>query len=298
MKIRLLSRQQIDPKKWNDLILECHDPEIYAQSWYWDAVTDSRWSALVSGDYDAVMPLYIKKMWGLPYITQPFLCQYTDIYSKEIPDEKQIRSFLNNVPKRVLKTAFNFNNALPDGIMRQYHVTKRHNQTLSLSLPYVELKKAYNRSTIRNIRKSAEAAVEIQYCDNPDDAYNFIRKYDETGWMNFHKDAGHHLIKAANTHTRVIGQTTSLNGVMVGAGIFIYFGKKIYWLMSAINDTGRQNSIMYRMLDDFIQFHAKSDYTLDFCGSSIPNVAQRNLGFGAVTNDYCLLKRKWFTIFT
>jgi hypothetical protein len=40
------------------------------------------WDALVWGDYEFVMPLPVRKKWGIQYVYQPLFCQQLGIFPK------------------------------------------------------------------------------------------------------------------------------------------------------------------------------------------------------------------------
>lgn len=279
---------------WNKLIAKSKNADIYGLSWYLDAVTDCSWSALVMDGYSAAIPLYIKKKWGMQYITQAYLCQYCKIYSESEITSDLVSQFLNAIPGRMIKTEFNFCQTVPEHFLQRYSVTAKYNQSLSLNARYDDVRKSYNRSTIRNIKKSQNLDVEISYNNPPLEVYDFIVRHDSSGWMKIHEESGKQLVISAYEKTPTAFQTALSGEEIIGAGIFFFDRNRIYWLMSAISKAGRANSIMFRMLDDFIRQYTGKGYTLDFCGSSIPDVAQRNRGFGADTSEYYHLKKKLF----
>jgi hypothetical protein len=294
MNIRLLKRQDIDTSMWNQLITKSKNADIYGLSWYLDAVTDSSWSALVMDGYTAAMPVYIKKKWGLQYITQAFMCQYCSIYGASEITSDLVYKFLNAIRGCMIKTEFNFCHTVPEHLLQRYSVTAKYNQSLSLGERYEDIRKSYNRSTIRNIRKSQNLSVIIRYDYPPLEVYDYIVRHDVSGWMKIHEASGKQLVSSACEHTSTVFQTALSGDEIIGAGIFFFDRNRIYWLMSAISNTGRAYSIMFRMLDEFVRQYSGKGYTLDFCGSSIPDVAQRNRGFGADTSKYYHLKKKLF----
>ncbi len=62
--IKLLSNDQIDRALWDKTIESSPYGMIYALSWYLDIVCPD-WEALVSDNYEQVMPLPVKKKMGL-----------------------------------------------------------------------------------------------------------------------------------------------------------------------------------------------------------------------------------------
>jgi hypothetical protein len=260
---------------------------MYGMSWFLDAVTNSGWHAIVSGDYEAVMPVYLKRKWIFPYITQPFLCQHCGPYSTK---PVNIRWFIEALPAFLLKSVFNL--AISESqTIQGYKLSKRTNQYLNLHQPYEVLYQAYNRSTKRNIGRSGRSETEITESGELDRVYHFLWQNDDTGILKKHKQTLHALMKAASENAEVIFQSASVDGAMAGAGFWILFQNRIYWPASAVNAVGREHRIMFAMVDQVIRKYAGQNRILDFCGSSIPNVAMRNAGFGASENLYSYLNK-------
>ena len=64
-RLKHLKREDIDVKKWDDIIKNAVQSRIYAFSWYLDAMTDGKWSALVIDDYVSVFPILVKNIFLL-----------------------------------------------------------------------------------------------------------------------------------------------------------------------------------------------------------------------------------------
>ena len=75
-ELRYLKHKNIDPVKWDQCISKSLSENIYGYHWYLNAVADYQWDAIVMDDYNAVFPLPVRKKFGLPYIYQPFFCQW------------------------------------------------------------------------------------------------------------------------------------------------------------------------------------------------------------------------------
>ena len=80
--IRYLNRNEIETEKWDHCILQSTNGLIYARSFYLDAMAEN-WSALVSGDYEAVMPLTWNMKYGFTYLYQPYFTKTLGVFGKE-----------------------------------------------------------------------------------------------------------------------------------------------------------------------------------------------------------------------
>ncbi|NJN50342.1 MAG: hypothetical protein HC798_04365 [Polaribacter sp.] len=95
--IHYLKRHQIDNQKYDDCITKSLQSNIYAFSWYLDIVADN-WDVLVLNNYEAVMPLPIRKKWGINYVYQPFWILELGIFSVNKTIDYQ--SFIDEITKR------------------------------------------------------------------------------------------------------------------------------------------------------------------------------------------------------
>ena len=74
MKIQHLRHKDIDFEKWDNAMNLCTNRLCYANSWFLNIVSP-KWEALVSEDYNYLMPLPVKRKYKIPYIVQPHLAQ-------------------------------------------------------------------------------------------------------------------------------------------------------------------------------------------------------------------------------
>jgi len=159
MKIELLNREDIDIKKWNNSIATAHNGLIYAYSWYLDITADKNWKALVSANYEHVMPISVNKKFSFSYIYQPFFTQQSGIFSKNNIDTKTIIAFKLIIENKYkyINTNFNFANTFPE----YKEISQKTNYILSLSSEYETLKKAFSKNHMRNINKSYKNGLSI-----------------------------------------------------------------------------------------------------------------------------------------
>ena len=105
MELRLLARDQINVECWDILIKESQYSVFYAYHWYLDVVC-AEWQAIVWQDgahYQMVMPLPIKRKWGMVSIEQPLFCPYLGLFSKVAITPEQTQAFL-----QVLNQSFSY----------------------------------------------------------------------------------------------------------------------------------------------------------------------------------------------
>ena len=138
--IRYLERNEIDTVKWNDCIRKAPNGLIYARSFYLDAMAEN-WSALVSGDYQYVMPLTWNKKAGFKYLYQPYFTKSLGAFGSS-SQSIEISSFLNAIPGmyRYWDIDLNENNFVSMDIPKLRQRTRR-NYLLSLTNNYEQISK-------------------------------------------------------------------------------------------------------------------------------------------------------------
>ena len=67
-------------------------------------------------------------------------------------------------------------------------------------------------------------------------------------------------------------------------------------LNSINNELGRENNATFFAVNEFIKNNSETDLILDFEGSNIDSIRQRNVGFGATDEFYSYFKYRNFPI--
>jgi hypothetical protein len=291
MELRLLQREEIDDEKWDNYIANSSQSNVYGLTWYLDAVTQGRWQALVSGDYDIVLPFLKKSKYFLPYITQPFLCQRLGLFckEKEIPADV-IDAFYDKLSAKVVKydvlTTGNFSLKLKHGI--------KENHIIDLTLSYENLANKYNRNTNRNLAFAKKVeSQKVTYHAHTTTQIDFLKDNDPTLLINKNHTKVESLIKSAISLKSGFLISVMENNEIRSAAFFLTFGNRIYFLLCASDPRGKEIKSMYLLIDHVIKRYAEEYKIFDFTGSNIKNIAQRNLGFGASVERYYHIFGSW-----
>src|ERR1700712_3420862 len=78
--IKLIRSSALDRDKYRACLHGSLYPTGYAEPFYLDRMA-KQWSALVLGDYDAVMPLPWNRKWGFRYVYNPAFVPQLGIFS-------------------------------------------------------------------------------------------------------------------------------------------------------------------------------------------------------------------------
>ena len=152
--IKHLKHGEIDLEKYSATIINCAWGRIYALPWYLDIVSPN-WEALANEDYSTVMPLPVKKKYGINYITQPYLCQQLGVFSTSTPEKWIFEEFYNKIPFIISRFQGNSCDSViyPQKSLRPNFFL----DTSTLSDP----SDGFNKNTIRNLKKAEKSGNTI-----------------------------------------------------------------------------------------------------------------------------------------
>jgi len=283
--IKFLNRNDIDVRRWDELISESQCETIYPYSWYLDTVA-SRWSALVVDDYKFVMPVVWKKKYGLKYMYQPFYTQQLGVFSKEYVDPTLIRELLSVLYRKFRFGNVNFNTKNLVSEEKYIAVYDKSNYVLGLDRKYEEIAAGFSTNAKRNIKRANEENGVIEKDLSSEEVLAFKIENDlikrsegEYEW----------LLNLMNTILRnKAGAIYAIRdtGKIIAAAFFAFSRTRGIYLVSASNEGGKEKRSMFKIVDVFISEHAGSELLLDFEGSNIPSVARFFAGFGARPEIY------------
>ena len=282
MQITHLRHNEIDFQKWDVCILKACNSLIYAESWYLDIVS-SGWEALISDDYEYVMPLPVKRKFGIPFLIQPPLTQQLGVFSAKKIDENIVERFIQKIPYWSYHLNLNEGNIANSGI-------KRPNFVLDLSKNYDELTSAYSKNTKRNIKKANSQYVEVE-ADLP--VNDFVEFYysTEKNYTNFSKILICRIIKKAFEKGKItLYGTYNLKKELTSILALLHSSQRLIYLLPVSNEEGKETSAMFKVIDEIIQNHAMDKSILDFEGSKIQGIARFYQGFGAELKPYTEIK--------
>ena len=284
LEIQHFKNHQIDKKKWDSAIENSDLPLIYALSWYLDIVSPE-WEALVYGDYDALMPLTVKRKWGIRYVVQPNFAQQLGCFCKKAYSNVQ-NDFINKITElyQYCNIQLNYTNQ----IISNYKFQIRINCELDLSESFQE---NYNTNTKRNIAKANKIDLE------------FVKDFDPTQLIDFIK---HNSVENLNKTQFQILKQIIIESIKHGVGqsysilnekkeilaVAFLLNKfdRITYLASASNTEGKEKRAGFYLMNELLKLYSNSNIIFDFEGGNLPNTANFYKGFGAKEREYYGLK--------
>jgi hypothetical protein len=283
MLILHLQNKTIDYKRWDTCISQSNNHLTYAYSWYLDIVSP-KWEALVSENYDFIMPLPVKSRYGFPYLIQPVLTQQLGIFSKKEITEKIVEEFIKQIPYFSYELNLNEKNFYENGLVFP-------NFILNLSQPYEQLSAGYSKNTHRNIEKALKLHLKI-YSDITSDLFLSFYFSVVTHFLSPKQPILEKLI-----NTGIDKKALTLYGVfsesneLISELCVLHSADRITYLLPVSNSEGKNSSAMFLLIDTIIRENAGKHKILDFEGSQIEGVARLYRGFGARFHPYYRLKK-------
>jgi hypothetical protein len=276
--IKHFKHSDIDFERYSATISNCAWGRIYAMPWYLDIVSPN-WEALANEDYSIVMPLPVKKKYGLNYLTQPYLCQQLGVFSTSTPEKWIFEEFYNKIPFRISRFQGNSCDSAiyPEKSLRPNFFL----DTSTLSDP----SEGFNNNTIRNLKKAEKSGNTIseisvdEYID-----FSFVNNRDVYSevLLPILKKLSNGLIE--NKHGKIYA--CRKDNALTAAVMIASFKNRIYYLSPVSSALGKEIQSMTFLVNTLI-FEAKNkNMVIDFEGSSIEGVARFYAGFGSQKEFY------------
>lgn len=271
---------------WDATVRVASSGMPYAYSWFLDAVSP-QWEALATPDYSYVMPLPIKRKFGIAYVIQPRWTQQLGVFSKESVTTEIVNEFLRHIPYLSYDFNLNFGNV---GAFKSLP-----NRIIDLSASYSVIQQAFSKNTKRNIGKAEQSGLTVQTIDYPI-LVDFWRS--QNG--NMPAELGHKLpllCEAAQQHKMGVsyGVFTPKHD-LVATLMTLETDARIIYLVPTSNRLGKELCAMFLLVDYLLKTNAGTAKVFDCEGSQIPGVSRFYEGFGAVLQPYFTVNRcrpKW-----
>lgn len=278
MEILYVKNQAIDKQRW-DATIEA-DPKglPYAYSWYLDKATSGNWDALITPDYEFLLPLpWNRKIFGLHQIYAPLLTQQLGIAGPNLSEIITL-NFLNSIPNKFKKIVLPLNQQINNPAFRT-----KTNLIISLKKEYQIIQQGYKKNLVRGIR-TAKEKTSINESQMINDLLTF---YQQTlkGHLNFSNNDWqkiHQIVHSIHKHLETLMlEIRNEKGQRLALGIFVITKKRIVYLLGCANPEGRKSFSSSYILDTVIRQYSNTNRIFDFEGSDIPGVYKFFKSFGS-----------------
>ena len=288
MEINYLKNDQINFVKWDNCINNAHNGSIYAFSWYLDIICEN-WEALVSKDYEFVMPILHKKRGNFHFTYNDFLSRQLGVFSTQLLNEEVVNAFLLKLSSVYKLFTINLNkyNKVKKSLFAQ-----RIQQTYEFDLiwNYQTIQENYSHEVQEAIIQGKKHKISVIKNIRPNDFLELTREKSVRVSYPVKKGDMERLRKIiAFVYRHGLGEIyaayTSENE-LCAACLFLKSNRKTNLIYSALTSTGEKHSAMHYLIDYYIKKHAEKILTLNFENLNVADKKKFCEGFGAETFYY------------
>ena len=288
-RLRYVRHGDINFARRDECIYNADNSRVYATGWYLDRAAE-KWDALVWDDYAFVMPLPVKRKFGIKYLYQPLYCQQLGIFPR--PPAEIALQFYHHIFKRFRYSEIQLNSYnLPVKQFEKATFTPRKNHLLHLNTDYEVLISGFSKNTHRNIIKAGFNGLSYIEGIRLEDFIEFKQKnrtYDlsEKELQKLKSIIAYSQYKGFG---RIVG-VYSLDNILQAAVFFLRWKDRVIYLNAVSGKEGKEARAMFLLMDYFLKSCSGKDLTLDFEGSTVPGIARFFEGFGATPETYYQMK--------
>lgn len=278
--IRRVRYQDIDFEKYTFCLENSAQKNFYAQKEILDQLSGN-WEILVLNDYESVMPVHLKKKFGLNIVLMPLFCQQLGIFSKvDDPAINQLFYQFLNGKYRVFNYSFNENNRFETEIrLKKNYIIDR--------TEYKALRKSYfkgRKSTVKTAQN--HSFLELDYDDSIREYISKFRKgLDKGGDYRVFLD----YLQFLNNKKMLLLCGSFLEEELTSLAVVVETENELF-LLALINNTEMKdhNGASY-LIDQIIQKNIPLK-SVNFMGSSIRGIEIFFKSFGAGNRPFRVIQ--------
>ncbi|MFT4033230.1 MAG: hypothetical protein QM669_12475 [Siphonobacter sp.] len=293
MVLQLVRRAQLNISDYDACVRASSEGTIYGLSWWLDIVSPD-WDTVVWKDgnqYKAVLPIPIRKRYGIRFVHQPLFCQFLAIYSADPLSETNQKAFLNFVLKQYRFVA-SFQLAgepfLQDGPTLK--ITKFCTYTLSLERPYASISAGYNRDRKMNLKRSGKVAWQRVKGTEIQTLGTIFRAEHENQIVGGADQSAYELLEELfkATEQRHCSELwyAELDGLRQAGTWLVTWKNRCIYLFNAATQVGRNGNARTYLLDQYFRQMAGQAIVFDFESPAIDDIAGFYASFGGKAEPY------------
>jgi hypothetical protein len=286
--IRYLRREEIDSSRWDKCIRNANNGLIYARTFYLDAMA-ANWNGLILGDYDAVMPLTWNRKFGFAYLYQPAFTAQLGVFYQNDSDRSLSDLFLTQSKKhfRFCEIHLNYGNTIPEA-------RQMANYVVELEKTYEQIRLGYKKRLLENLREAESYLLHYGSGTNFRETIRLFQKLYGSRLSHIRESDYNHFEKLCGEleHRDMIfiRQVRDESNELLNSSLFFVDDKRIYNIMSASPQSGREKRAHFYLLDQLFAEFANKKLLFDFEGSDVPGIAEFYRKFGSFNQPYPFLK--------
>lgn len=282
------SHQEIDFEAWDRCVASTESPQPYGFSWYLNWVAPE-WSAVVYGNYEAVLPVFAQKKYRTSFSTRPFGTQQLGPYAKVPLTGELLSAMVSFAMQHLYYGEFFLSHGTP--LPGHWNPRTLPNLELELNRTTEVLRSSYSKQIKRNLKKAARAEVQWAQWTTIEEAVQ-LWKREVQGKTKIADSQLERLTKLLEfCHYQRRGYLLSLTdsgNSLVAAQFWIVYQGRATLLLNASTPWAKAEGLPSMLVDHAIALWSGSVQVVDFEGSSIPGLHRFYSGFGATSRPYFL----------
>lgn len=285
--IKYIKNNEIDSIMWDRCISRSHNGNVFGYSWFLDSVCDT-WDALVLGNYNAVMPIPLKKNFLFSRILHPDFFIKTDIYQAKDFNIEIVKNFIQKIPENFKSVEIKTGNS--NLIQLNYKVQEQKSYKLDLISSYKTIKSSYSDYFLEQLSKSINKKTSYNTGILPN---GLVLLSTVTKELNKKQSDKLRLISAVSLRRKlgeIYGAFNSKNRLSA-AVLFVSSHYKTYIIFGVQTKEAKKNNVLFGLIDYYIKTHSEKALTLDFSGLTSVNEDFLK-GLGAIEYPQYILKKK------
>ncbi|MDC1022157.1 hypothetical protein OAQ85_01840 [Schleiferiaceae bacterium] len=278
--IKFLQHKEIDFDKWDACVGSSEFPKPYGFSWYLNWLTD-QWQAVVYGDYEAVLPLFIQSKYGIQFSSRPYGTQSVGPYSKIPLTPELLRDLVHEAMKHVQYSEFFMDPGVP---LTKWKSMPYSNYTIDTSEEYEILQNRMSSQNKRNLKKAEKAHFELAEWANVKDAVQLWQNNIQKKTRISHEDCNRlgKLLEFCHYQKRgVLYAVRDEYNQLCGAQFWVVYQGRSTLMLNASTPWGKSHGVSTWLIDRHLRSVSGRPHQIDFEGSSILGLKRFYSGFGA-----------------
>lgn len=281
--IRRLKYNEIDFEKYSKCLENSAQKNWYARKEVLDQLSGN-WHILVYNDYEAVMPVPLKRKFALNLVVMPLFCQQLGVFSSK-DDFKINDQFLNFLKNRynIFSYSFNHYNSFSKDL------DKKKNYTIQIS-DYILLRR---KKYFKGRKSTAKCAQHLIYkeIDFSEESFSFMQK----NFKGLSKDGDvekyRKYLNFLYTNNSLKLSGAYLDEKLINIAVLIDEKDQLS-LLGLINDEEYKDENGPSFLIDKILSSYIDEKKFNFMGSNIRGIEVFFKSFGAELQEYPTLENK------
>lgn len=288
--IHYIKRKDLNVVKYDACIAHALQSRIYAYSWYLDIVADN-WDVLVEDDYTAVMPVPFRRKFGVNYVYPPFWLLELGLFS--LKDAIDYKAFFKILFGKFKSIELRLNTKNNIKAFESFLIEKQM-QTLAMQEDYETIFNTYRKDRKKDLRKSKKINLTENWNYDPQKLVQLFRANVGKRTPNI-VDKDYEVLQDLMKICieKRVGEVLSIynsESKLVASGFFLKHKKEVTILVSSTDFDNRKNGENTFLIDRAIYKYQKTFGIFNFGGSSMQQIANYFLSFGAKTSQYQQVK--------